>query len=281
MANDRDPRTDLGAWLGEKLHDAREAAGYTSQEALARMTGFDRTTLNKAETGASPPTPDVAAKIIEKLPDLCNGLYAELCALARRATGSVSIPGWFEDWLEAEGEAHSILIWAPTLIPGLLQPPDYARALFLADQTDTSDEAISALVAARLARQRIFDRPDPPDISVVLDEGVLHRMIGSPAVMHDALIHVAEMSERPYIVVQVIPAGIGAHPGLGGAFEIASADSSADTVIMVGVEDQTTRKPSIVRKAAVTFNRLRGDALPRGQSRDLIRKIAKEIWKTQ
>ena len=59
-----------------------------------------------------------------------------------------------------------------------------------------------------------------------------------------------------------------------------SADGTADTVIMQGVEDQTTRKPSVVRKAAVTFNRLRGDALSRGQSRDLIRKIAEELWKT-
>jgi DNA-binding XRE family transcriptional regulator len=280
MANDRDPRTDLGAWLGDKLRAAREAAGYTSQDALARDLGFDRTTINKAETGASPPTADIAKAIAAKFPDLCNGLYPELTALARRAAGSGSIPGWFEDWLEAEGEAQSLLIWAPMVIPGLLQTPEYARALFLADQTDTSDEAIGALVAARLARQRIFDRAAPPDISVVLDEAVLHRMIGSAAIMHDALIHVAEASERPYIVVQVIPAGNGAHAGLSGAFEIASADGTADTVIMQGVEDQTTRKPSVVRKAAVTFNRLRGDALSRGQSRDLIRKIAEELWKT-
>jgi Domain of unknown function (DUF5753) len=73
----------------------------------------------------------------------------------------------------------------------------------------------------------------------------------------------------------------GAHAGLSGAFEIASADGTADTVIMVGVEDQATRKPSVVRKAAVTFNRLRGEALSRGQSRDLIRKIAEELWKTR
>jgi len=280
MANDRDPRADLGAWLGDKLHAAREAAGYTSQDALARELGFDRTTINKAETGASPPTPDVAGKITGMFPALCNGLYAELAALARRATGTGSIPGWFEDWLEAEAEAQSLLIWAPMLIPGVVQIPEYARALFLADQTDVSDEAIDALTAARLARQRILDRTDPPDISIVLDEAVLHRMIGSPAVTHDALIHVADASERPYIVVQVIPDGIGAHAGLGGAFEIASADGTADTVVMVGVEDQTTRKPSVVRKAATAFNRLRGEALSRGQSRDLIRKVAEERWKT-
>jgi hypothetical protein len=62
-------------------------------------------------------------------------LYPELAALARRATGSGSIPGWFEDWLEAEGEAQALLIWAPMNIPGLFQTPEYARALFLADQT--------------------------------------------------------------------------------------------------------------------------------------------------
>lgn len=74
MANDRDPRSDLGVWLGEKLRIAREAAGYTSQDALARDLGFDRTTINKLETGVRPPSDDVAGKIAARFPDLCNGI---------------------------------------------------------------------------------------------------------------------------------------------------------------------------------------------------------------
>jgi len=69
--------------------------------------------------------------------------------------------------------------------------------LLLAAQTDTSDEAIGALVGARLARRAIFDKPDPPDVVVVLDESVLHRLIGSPQVMYDQLSEIADLSTRP------------------------------------------------------------------------------------
>jgi hypothetical protein len=159
-----------------------------------------------------------------------------------------------------------------------VQTADYARVLLLAEQTDTSDETIDALVAARLDRQSIFDRADRPDVTVVLDEAVLHRPIGSPQVMHDALIHLAELALRPSIVVQVVPASKGAHAGLGGAFDIASTDGAPDSLRMDAVQDQTTENRSLVRKTRVAFNRVRGDALARDASRDLIMKAAEE-WK--
>jgi hypothetical protein len=161
-----------------------------------------------------------------------------------------------------------------------LQTAEYARALFLAEQTDISDDAIDALVAARLQRRSIFDRADPADVVVVLDEAVLHRLIGSPQVMHDALVHLAELSQRPYLVVQVVPASNGANAGLSGAFYIAAADGMPETLQIDGVEEQTTEKRSLVRKAAVAFDRVRADALPRDASRDLILKVADEKWKS-
>jgi len=272
----RDPETNPAAFLGGELRRARVAAGFSSQDALAAKLGFDRTVVAKAETGERPPTDDVLAAWCQAC-RLDDDLFGRLAVLARRADGPV--PTWFEDWLEAEGEAQSLRIWSPTLIPGLLQTAEYARALFLAEQSDTSDDAIDALVAARLQRQTILDRTDPPDVVVVLDEAVLHRLIGVPQAMHDALVQVAELSQRQYIVVQVVPASNGANAGLGGAFYIAAADGMPETLQMVGVEDHTTEKRSLVRKAAVAFDRVRGDALPRDASRDLILKAA-EQWKT-
>jgi transcriptional regulator with XRE-family HTH domain len=273
----RDPETNPAAFLSGELRRARVAAGFSSQDALAAKLGFDRTVVAKAETGERPPTDEVLAAWCQAC-RLDDELFGRMAVLARRADGPV--PTWFEDWLRAEGEAQSLRIWSPTLIPGLLQTAEYARALFLAEQSDTSDDAIDALVAARLERQAILDRPDPPDVVVVLDEAVLHRLIGSPPVMHDALVQVAGLSQRPYIVVQVVPTSNGANAGLGGAFYIAMADGIPETLQMVGVEDQTTEKRSLVRKAAVTFDRVRGDALPRDASRELILKVADEKWKS-
>jgi hypothetical protein len=125
----------------------------------------------------------------------------------------------------------------------------------------------------------MFERSDPPDVTIVLDEAVLHRPIGSPAVMHDALIQVAELAMRPNIVVQVVPASKGANAGIGGAFDVASADGAPDILRTDGVEDQTTEDRSLVRKHKIAFNRVRGDALSRDASRDLILE-AVERWKT-
>jgi hypothetical protein len=207
-----------------------------------------------------------------------SGLVGRLARLARRADGPV--PAWFEDWLEAERQALTLRYWQPIIIPGLFQTADYARALLLAAQTDTSDEAIGALVAARLARQAIFEKPDPPDVVVVLDEAVLRRLVGSPQVMYEQLTQIADLSGRPYISVQVVPADNGANAGLGGALNIASGDGTPDVVHMDAVEGQTTERRALVRKAAVAFERVRGDALSRRQSRDLIFRLADELWKT-
>jgi len=99
------------------------------------------------------------------------------------------------------------------------------------------------------------------------------RAFGSVQIMHDALVQVAEMSRLPYLVVQVVPAANGANAGLRGAFDIAG-DGMPDTLRTEGVEDQTIEKRSLVRKAAVAFDRVRADALPRGASQDL---TAREI----
>src|SRR6266568_3875691 len=178
MANDRDPRTDLGAWLGEELRTARTAADYSSQDALARELGFDRTTINKAETGERPPSDLVSAKIAEKFPGLSNGLYAQLATIARKSNGK--FPGWFErGWLPIEREATSLRWWEPIHIPGLLQTGDYARSLFQAWQPASSGDDLDALVNGRLERQNILDRDNPPDLRVVLDEAALHRLLGA------------------------------------------------------------------------------------------------------
>jgi transcriptional regulator with XRE-family HTH domain len=272
----RDPETNPAAFLGARLRRARLAAGFSSQEALAGRLGFDRSVVAKAETGERPPTPDVMAAWCNAC-QLDEDLFSGLAKLARNADGPV--PAWFEDWLQAEREALMLRIWQPIIIPGLLQTAEYARALFLAGQTDTSDDAIDALVTARLVRQAIFDKPEPPDALVVLDEAVLHRLIGSQKIMHDQLVQVADLSMRQYISVQVVPAGTGANAGLGGGMSLASGDGTPDVLYVDAVEGQTSERRALVRQAAVTFERVRGDAMSRAASRDFILKVAEERWK--
>lgn len=276
--NGRDPHSDPAAFLGAQLRRARLAAGYASQDSFAAALGFDRSTITKAETGSRPPTDDVFAAWCDacKVSDELRGVLSGLLTLARRTDGPV--PSWFESYLEAEGAAHTLRIWQPLILPGLLQTADYARALFTATghDADKADE----MVAARLARQAIFDRARPPNVSVVLDESVLYRLIGSPQIMHDALAHAAALSQRPYIMVQVLPAENGANAGLGGAINLASSDGTPEVLLTEAVEDQTHETRPLVQKASDTFDLVRADALPRVASRTLMLEAA-EQWKTR
>jgi Domain of unknown function (DUF5753) len=155
-------------------------------------------------------------------------------------------------------------LWSPVLVPGLVQTAEYAGALFLAAgaDSDTADE----LVVIRMGRQAILDRPDPPHVVAVLDETVLA--------------HLADMSERPNVSVQVIPAQTGANAGLSGAFDLASGDGGPEVLRMEAVEDVTAETRSLVRRAANNFVRVQADALPRAASRALILEVA-EQWKAR
>lgn len=271
----RDPETDPRAFLGAELRRARVTAGFSSQEALAARLGFDRTVITKTETGERPPTADVLAAWCGAC-QLDDDLFTRLAALARRSDGPV-VPSWFESWLEAEPEAHTLRLWSPVLMPGLFQTAAYTRALSMAAGLD--EDAARDLIAVRLNRQVILDRPNPPHVVAVLDASVLHRLIGSPPVMADQLTHLADLSERPNVSIQVVPSDTGANAGLGGAFDLASSDGAPELVRMDAVEDVVTDSRSLVRKAADIFVRVQADALPRAASRALIMEAA-ERWKT-
>jgi transcriptional regulator with XRE-family HTH domain len=270
----RDPDTDPKAFLGRELARARKAAGFSSQDALAARLGFDRTVIAKAESGERVPTDEVLDAWCEAC-DLDRELFGRWAAFARRTDGP--IPSWFESWLEAERQAHMLRIWQPLVMPGLFQTAEYARALFLAAGAD--QDRADDLVTVRLDRQAILERPDPPHVVAVIDESVLHRLIGSPQIMADQLAHLADQAERPNVSVQVLPSQTGANAGLSGAFDLASADGAPEVLRMEAVEDVTVESRSLVRQATNIFVRVQADALPRAASLALIREAA-EQWKT-
>jgi transcriptional regulator with XRE-family HTH domain len=275
-----DPELSPVHFFGAEFRRAREAAGL-SQGAFGATVPCDVSTVSRVESGDLTPSGAFIDATRSAFPDL--GLLVRFYrASLKWGSGSGPVPAWFEEWLRAEAQALSLRYWQPIIVPGLFQTADYSRSLLLRGllQADMSDEVIDALVTAKLARRSIFEKLEPPSVSVVLDEAVLRRLVGSPEIMHEQLTQLAELSERPYIAVQVVPAGNGANAGLGGALNIASGDGTPDVLHMDAVEGMTTERRALLRKAEVAFERVRGDALSRGQSRDLITKVADEVWKT-
>jgi DNA-binding XRE family transcriptional regulator len=276
LIRELDPSAGPLQFFGAELRRARAAAGL-SQDQLGQRLGYSGALVGKVEMGERAPSQDFAEGCDRTFPD-AGGLFGRIYQLARRWDGGY--PSWFAEWIDSERRATSLCSWEPLIMPGLLQTADYARAILTADP-ETNDDQLEEQVAARLERQAIFDRPEPPILWALIDEAALHRLIGSRKVMYDQLLHLADTSCRSNITVQVVPTEIGAHAGLLGGFAIASFGNAAGTVYMESPDQgQTTEAPSVVRRLSRTFDTLRADALPRGASRDLIGKVAEERWAT-
>jgi transcriptional regulator with XRE-family HTH domain len=275
-----DPDQSPAHFFGAEFRRARESANM-SQGAFGALVPCDVSTVSRVEGGHLTPSDAFLEATATAFPELAL-LVRFYRASAKWQSGAGPVPAWFEEWLRAEQAALSLRYWQPIIVPGICQTADYARALLShGTETDASDESIDALVAARLARRVIFDKPEPPSIAVVLDEIVLRREIGSAEIMYAQLAELAELSDHLNIGIQVVPAGsYGAYAGLPGALNLASGDGRPDVLHMDAVEGMTTERRSLVRKAEIAFERIRGDALSRGQSRELITRLADEVWKT-
>jgi hypothetical protein len=150
-----------------------------------------------------------------------------LRALARRANApgwwhdySDVLPTWFEAYVGLEEVATQIRAYEVQFVPGLLQTEDYARAVALLGHDTATAREIERRVRLRMARQAVLDRPSPPSFWAVIDEAVLRRPAGSPAIMRGQLKHLAEMAMRPNVTIQVIPFKAGGHSAAGGPFSI-------------------------------------------------------------
>jgi len=271
-----DVRTNPKLFIGDKLRRGRIAAGFTSQDALAVKLGFNRTVITKTEVGERVPS----VEVLEAWCGTCKldlEMYVDLAELARAVDGP--IPAWFEYWLERERTAHILRYWSPLIVPTLFETVEYRRAVLVADGNDP--ERTEELVKATLERQSVLNRADPPEIVAVIHQDVLRKLIGSPEIMRDQLIYLAEMATRPNISIHIVPSSVGASAGLSGDINIASTDGEPDALHTDAVpEGHTTETRSLVRRAAVTFERVRRVALPCAQSRTMILEEA-EQWKSR
>ena len=277
MPRDNDQDGTPQGVFGAELRYYRERAGL-SQTELAVLVNVSHDVISKIETGDRAPAKDFPDRL-DDVPELdTRGGLARLWDNLRKGLRHRAIPGWFQPWTHFEAQATTLRSYEPLLVPGLLQTEDYARAILAARPGGKHDD-LDDQVAARIGRQAILARSDPPQLWCVVDEGVLHRSVGGPKVMHDQLEHLADLAENPQTTIQVIPASAGAHAGLLGGFVIADLDGSPGIVYLeTAAEGQIADSPAIVAHAMLRFDALRAEAIPRAASRDLIMKVAEDGW---
>ncbi|MDX2702863.1 helix-turn-helix transcriptional regulator [Streptomyces sp. PA03-6a] len=217
--------TVLRVILGKRLHDLREKAGCSYEQAARELDVTHATVrrMEKAEVGLRIP-------YVEKLLALYGVDAAEAATfidLARQGNRPGwwhryrdVLPSWFSAFVSLEGEAAIIRAYEPHYVPGLLQTEDYARAVLRAGRPGASAEELERLVALRRERQALIARPEAPLLWVVMDETVLRRPIGSPGVMRAQLDRLAEACELPQVRLQIMPFDAGPHPAMYGPFHI-------------------------------------------------------------
>jgi hypothetical protein len=202
-------------------------------------------------------------------------LLTRQLTLARKARGP--IPQFIQKWFTNEGKAMFLRLWGLLLVPGQLQTREYAHAMYLAEGLD--EEAAAEQAEIRIGRQAIFDGPDPAHVTAVIHERALYFQVGPPEVMVGQLRHLLELSEKPNVVLQVIP-DTGYFPGIRGPFEVATGEEIPDTLLMLAIEDQTMEDTALTRKAAAFFELIRGYALNVADSRAVILE-AIQRWSQQ
>jgi transcriptional regulator with XRE-family HTH domain len=275
----RDPEAGASplALFGAELRHYRTAAGL-SQEQLGDRIGYSAALVGAVETARRMPTEDFTARcdVVEELGT--GGALLRLRAHLRDQLHRQVWPPWFREWPSIEREALSLRSWELPVVPGLLQTEAYARALLRGVLPDATDEEVEQQASARLQRQEILLRQDPPMFWAIMDEGALRRRVGKADIMREQLGHLIDASRSPKIKVLVVPASAGAHVGLSGAFVIAEFRDAPDVVYLdTAAQGQIADHPEIVKACAQVFDTLRAEALPPRASLDLITEV-RETW---
>lgn len=251
---------------GRELRHYRKAASLT-QAQLAEKIYCSESLISSIETGQAPATPEFAEAADEAL--TTGGTLLRTLDWRK---GTPAYPAWFVDWLPVEDTAVRLRVFEIDLIHGLLQTPGYARALLGGDE---------AAVEARLLRQSILTREDPPPPALycVLDESALRRNVGGAKVMYEQLQHLLELSERDNISIQIVPSG--AHRGLRGPFAVATSEDGSETAhAESALGGAVSTRQEDLATVVSSWESIRTEALPVDMSRDLIRRIAEELWRT-
>ncbi|MFE5400399.1 helix-turn-helix domain-containing protein [Streptomyces sp. NPDC056580] len=271
--------------LGAELRALRTGAGLTSGEA-ARLVGWHQSKVSRIETGAS----GVRPADVRLLLDAYGVDDRQLRELLLALTGSDDaggrnrwwhayrgvLPPTYRDFISLESQASGMRTLETTVVPGLLQTPEYARAVTRAAVEGVDEERLDALVEVRLARQDVLRSEPPLELTAVLDEAVLRREVGGPGVMARQLDRLVEAARLPQVRLQVLPFSAGAHVGLTGPFVIFSFPRTSDLDVVV--LDQLTSSLYLERKEDLmayteAFDSLRFHALSPEDSLDYIAGI--------
>lgn len=267
----------LGAFLAEMRNRADISAEEAAKELLT-----SRPTVTRYETGAVMPVWAAVAMLLRfyGTSDEDTARAKELWEQAHDEPPPIRLPAGttksFRKLITRENEATTLRIVAPTVVDGLLQTKEYARALMTAGRYfRSSDAQTDSFVNVRLNRQKRLTDQDPLDLTVLLDEAAIVREIGGSSVMREQLAYLLEVGARPNITIRVIPFAAGAYGTSNGAFNIigyADPDEPPNVYLEYPAGGDWVEDVDDVQKFVATFNAVAEQALSADDTADRIRQ---------
>ncbi|MER5440154.1 helix-turn-helix transcriptional regulator [Streptomyces sp. NPDC002790] len=260
----------LVATAGRQLRKWREAAGLRVGE-FAEAIGYGEGIVYKVEAGKRIPRPEYLDKADEALG--ARGIVAGLKDDLRE----VRYPKKVRDIAGMEAKAVELSVYENHNLNGLLQTPEYARALFEMRLPAYEPDAVERAVAARLARKSVFERCPAPALSFVQEEVTLRRPLGGRMVMRQQLEHLMELGRLRTVSIQVMPTNREEHAGMQGELQVLKfSDGTAVGRSEGAFSGRPVREPKQLRILELRYGMIRAQALTPGESLAFVEKVLGE-----
>ncbi|MFF5441972.1 helix-turn-helix domain-containing protein [Streptomyces achromogenes] len=256
--------------FGRLLKRLRAQAGMERAE-LGRVTGYSAATIASYEQGRRIPN----AKFIMQADELLDakGALTDFVEEMEKA----QYPAFFQDVAVLEKKAVTLYFFAVQGVPGLLQTEQYARAVFTMWRPLLDEATIEQRVAARLARQEVFERKPAPTLSFVMDESVVRRRLGGLAVWHGQLEQILLVSERRNVEIQIMPEDREKHAALAGPFSLIETEKGRRIAyVEAHKHSRLYTDRQTVRELEEQYSLLRAQALPPDESLAIVKKLLGE-----
>ncbi len=257
-----DPKSSMWAWIAHDLRFYRTQRGL-SGDAVAKLINCARSSISRLENNEAKLDEGQAATLDERWQT--GGHFSTMLWYARLGHD----PNWFKQHMDIESVASVIKVYEALTVPGLLQLPEYARALIAESGVADVDERLTE----RMSRQAILTREPPPVLWVLMTESVLDWPVGGPEVMRKQLAYLLEVSERPNIGIRVVPRSVGAHYGMNGSFKVMTGVAGDVAYTESPGGGRLVPSTSEAQAFVLRYDRIGQKALPEDQSRDLIRQV--------
>ncbi|MFF9454022.1 helix-turn-helix domain-containing protein [Streptomyces flaveolus] len=257
--------------FGQMMKTLRLRAGLEREE-FGRRIGYSASTVASYEQGrriASPRTIERADEVLD-----AGGLLTVWKEQVERA----QYPVFFQGMAVLEKEAIELLSYDTLVVKGLLQTEQYMRAVLTMRRPPLGQEIIEQRVAARLARQDIFDRQPTPLLSFVMDESVLRRRLGGKDVMRGQLEHLLLVGQKRNVEIQIMPLDCEECAGVDGAFTVVTRDDGKKFAYTEAQGSSTLQTdPQQAALAAARYGIIRSQALTPRESLEFVERLLGEL----